>query len=125
MALLVHPGLPYDDQSGVLSNVAGRVTADGRVMAGVYVTGWGKRGSTGTIGTNRGDSVETVDALLADLHLLKKTIYSADYLSKKLHSAGQVIVDFDSWEEIDKEEELRGIAKQKPRQKITRISDMA
>ena len=117
-------GLPYDDQSGVLSNVAGRVTADGRVMAGVYVTGWGKRGSTGTIGTNRGDSVETVDALLADLHLLKNPIYSADYLSKKLHSAGQVIVDFDSWEEIDKEEVLRGIAKQKPCQKITRISDM-
>jgi ferredoxin--NADP+ reductase len=32
-----------------------------------YVTGWAKRGPSGTIGTNRSDSAETVCALLADI----------------------------------------------------------
>ena len=36
-------------------------------VPGLYVTGWLKRGSTGIIGTNRADSVETVQNLLADL----------------------------------------------------------
>lgn len=54
------PGLPFDPDSGVIPNVAGRVSP------GTYVVGWAKRGAAGGIGTNRADATETVDALIDD-----------------------------------------------------------
>lgn len=61
------PGLPFDEASGTVSNDGGRVLAgDGAPLPGMYVTGWAKRGPTGFIGTNKTDSQETVEALLAD-----------------------------------------------------------
>jgi ferredoxin/flavodoxin---NADP+ reductase len=53
-------GLPFDPDTGVIPNAAGRV------RPGSYVVGWAKRGSTGGIGTNRACAAETVDALLDD-----------------------------------------------------------
>ncbi|WP_458317827.1 FAD-dependent oxidoreductase [Mycolicibacterium brisbanense] len=41
-------------------------TVAGRVSAGVYATGWARRGPSGGIGTNRTCAEETVDTLLAD-----------------------------------------------------------
>ncbi|GAA4739055.1 FAD-dependent oxidoreductase [Gordonia alkaliphila] len=60
------PDLPFDDANGTVANVAGRVTVDQEPVPGLYVTGWIKRGPTGFIGTNKTDSRETVDHLLAD-----------------------------------------------------------
>ncbi|MEJ9080235.1 FAD-dependent oxidoreductase [Gordonia malaquae] len=57
------PGLPFDDATGTVANVAGRVVD----TPGVYVTGWIKRGPSGFIGTNKTDSGETVANLLADI----------------------------------------------------------
>ncbi len=58
------PGLPFDERAGTIPHVDGRV-ADSR---NEYVAGWIKRGpSGGVIGTNKKDSQETVDTLLADL----------------------------------------------------------
>src|SRR6201998_3869308 len=57
------PGLPFDDRSATIPNTDGRV--DGR--RNEYVVGWIKRGPTGVIGTNKKDSQETVDTLIADL----------------------------------------------------------
>lgn len=56
------PGLPFDDEAGIVPNSAGRV--DG--MPGAYVVGWIKRGSSGGIGANRTCAEETVGALLED-----------------------------------------------------------
>lgn len=53
-------GLPFDAERGIVPNESGRVEA------GVYVTGWIKRGPRGVIGTNRGCAQETVAALLDD-----------------------------------------------------------
>lgn len=56
------PGLPFDDERGVVPNQAGRVEQ----MPGTYVVGWIKRGPTGGIGANRACAAETVGALLED-----------------------------------------------------------
>jgi len=55
-------GLPFDEQTGTVPNVAGRVSD------GVYVAGWIKRGPRGFIGTNRSCSEETVRSLIADFN---------------------------------------------------------
>ena len=57
------PGLPFDEKSGTIPHTGGRV--DG--SRNEYVVGWIKRGPTGVIGSNKSDSQETVDTLVADL----------------------------------------------------------
>jgi ferredoxin--NADP+ reductase len=54
------PGLPFDDDTGIIPN------AGGRIAPGSYVTGWAKRGATGGIGANRACAAETVGALMDD-----------------------------------------------------------
>ncbi len=56
-------GLPFDEKSGTIPNRDGRI--DG--TSNQYVVGWIKRGPSGVIGTNKKDSQDTVDALIADL----------------------------------------------------------
>jgi ferredoxin--NADP+ reductase len=59
-------GLPFDLERGVLPNERGRVLADGEAVAGLYATGWVKRGPSGVIGTNKLDAMETVEVLIQD-----------------------------------------------------------
>jgi ferredoxin/flavodoxin---NADP+ reductase len=65
---LPFPGLPFDPQSGVVPNQDGRVVdpATGAAVPGTYAVGWIKRGPTGSIGTNRRCSLETIATLVAD-----------------------------------------------------------
>ncbi|MCI4673624.1 FAD-dependent oxidoreductase [Candidatus Mycolicibacterium alkanivorans] len=59
--------LPFDDDNGTIPNEAGRVLdEDDRRLAGVYVTGWIKRGPVGLIGHTRSDAEETIACLLED-----------------------------------------------------------
>ncbi|MGB3771427.1 MAG: FAD-dependent oxidoreductase [Rhodococcus sp. (in: high G+C Gram-positive bacteria)] len=61
------PGLPFDDESGTVANVDGRVVdADGEHVGGTYVVGWAKRGARGGIGDNKADAEHTVDLVIAD-----------------------------------------------------------
>ncbi|WP_280458727.1 hypothetical protein [Nocardia carnea] len=64
------PGLPFDEQRGIIPNRAGRVLtgAAGEVLTGAYVTGWIKRGPTGFIGTNKSCAQETVQQLADDFN---------------------------------------------------------
>jgi len=63
------PGVPFNERSGTVPNEKGRVIdpASSQPVTGVYVSGWIKRGPSGVIGTNKPDSVETVNAMLADV----------------------------------------------------------
>jgi ferredoxin--NADP+ reductase len=62
------PDVPFDQARAIIPHSHGRVLdAGGRLAKGEYVTGWAKRGPSGTIGTNKSDSAETVCNLLADL----------------------------------------------------------
>ncbi|RAA21265.1 pyridine nucleotide-disulfide oxidoreductase, partial [Burkholderia multivorans] len=61
------PQLPFDPRRGVIPNHEGRVVdavdqseaAESDVVAGVYSTGWIKRGPVGLIGHTKGDALET------------------------------------------------------------------
>ena len=55
------PGIPFDDDRGVIPNRDGRVLGEsGEPIAGLYCAGWIKRGPSGVIGTNKKDAAETV-----------------------------------------------------------------
>jgi ferredoxin/flavodoxin---NADP+ reductase len=61
------PGIPFDPMHGVIPNHEGQVLGDdGSLMAGVYATGWIKRGPVGLIGHTKSDAMETVDHVLRD-----------------------------------------------------------
>lgn len=117
--------IPFNETQGKIPNEAGRVIRDGNPLKGVYVTGWQKRGPTGIIGTNRADSVETVDCLLADMPELQTTSKpGADELTAQLKKRQVRIVDLKDWQKIDISEINRGKKLGKPREKFTRVSEM-
>jgi len=100
------PGLPYDEAGGIVPN------EHGRVAPGSYVTGWIKRGPTGVIGTNKGDAVETVAALLDDLHTLPTPPHpDPDSVVEVLQAYGIEPVTWTDWERLDAEEIRLGSAR--------------
>ncbi len=63
------PGVPFNDDWGVILNEKGRVLdpQTKQPLVGQYTAGWIKRGPTGVIGTNKPDAAETVTGMLEDL----------------------------------------------------------
>ena len=117
------PGLPFDAATGTVPNVGGRVVRDGEPVPGAYVTGWIKRGPTGVIGTNKGDAVETVAALLADLPTLPAPTRSAP-LADALRARGLRPVDWSAWLRLDAEEVRRGSLRGADRVKVAALAEM-
>ena len=64
-------GVPYDPKRGLVPNVGGRVLEGpeegAQTVAGLYATGWIKRGPVGLIGSTKSDAQETIANLLADV----------------------------------------------------------
>lgn len=61
-------GVPFDEARSIIPHDRGRVADEnGQLTDGEYVTGWAKRGPSGTVGTNKSDAAETVRSLLTDL----------------------------------------------------------
>ena len=120
------PGVPFDERAGVVPNVDGRVIdASGALVPGEYVAGWLKRGPTGVIGTNKGDAVRTVRALLEDVArdgtgTAGATDGPADgsALEDLLRARGTRFVRYDGWLAIDAEERSRGLAGGRDRCKV-------
>ncbi|MGK3946186.1 pyridine nucleotide-disulfide oxidoreductase, partial [Streptomyces caeruleatus] len=60
------PGVPFDDEYGVIKNDGGRVVDEhGKRVTGLYATGWIKRGPVGLIGHTKSDALETIENLVA------------------------------------------------------------
>lgn len=113
------PGVPFDERSGVIPNVAGRIQRNGSAVTGEYVVGWIKRGPTGVIGTNKGDAKETVEQLLDDLPSLPRAPYrDTDAIVERLDQRGVRVVNWAGWEAIDAAELALGIAAGRARIKI-------
>jgi len=118
-------GVPFDAARGVIPNRDGRVTDGGTVVPGLYVTGWIKRGPTGIIGTNREDSVFTVNSILTDLKLRDSAATpGTDRVFALLADRGIRTVTYGDWQKIDAAEILRGQPAAKPREKFTRLKEM-
>ncbi|OBF70385.1 NADP oxidoreductase [Mycobacterium sp. 852002-51613_SCH5001154] len=120
------PGLPFDEKSATIPNTAGRV--DG--SRNEYVVGWIKRGPTGVIGTNKKDSQDTVDTLLADLDRAKDGGLAefpedhADKLAEWLASRQPKLVTSAHWEIIDRHERAAGEPHGRPRVKLPNLAEM-
>jgi ferredoxin--NADP+ reductase len=111
-------GLPFDETSGVVPNLAGRVLRDGVPSLGEYVAGWAKRGPTGVIGTNKHDARETVRKLLEDAGSLRPPSQDPDAVPHLLAGRGRQVVDWEGWLAIERAETELGLAQNRDRAKI-------
>jgi ferredoxin/flavodoxin---NADP+ reductase len=103
------PGLPFDDERGVVPNEEGRVLRDGAPAPGEYVAGWIKRGPTGVIGTNRPCAKQTAAALLGDAPGLLSRAVPGDPLNG-LRALGLEPVEWAGWLAIEAAEAEMGRA---------------
>lgn len=118
------PGVPFDSNTNTVTHTAGRVAG----VAGLYASGWLKRGPTGIIGTNINDARETVDCMVEDFEKLD----ASDSASRERKDIFQLVgsdhpfVDWNGYQRIDKEEIQRGEASTPaaPREKLLSIADM-
>jgi ferredoxin--NADP+ reductase len=119
-------GLPFDEATGTVPNVAGRVIGDdGEPVPGQYVTGWIRRGPTGVIGTNKHDAVEVVASVLADLPGLPPPSHpDPDDLARVLAELGVRPVDWTAWLRLDAEEVRLGQARGAERVKVADLQEM-
>ncbi|WP_053204589.1 FAD-dependent oxidoreductase [Jiangella muralis] len=104
------PGLPFDERSGTVPSQDGRVLDDGATLAGVYVTGWLRRGPTGVIATNRGDANEVAESVLADLGTLPDRPSDPDGVDKLLAERGVRVVTWADWLRLEAHEKATGDA---------------
>jgi len=116
------PGVPFDDDRGVIPNVAGRVVDPeiGETIPGIYATGWIKRGPSGVIGTNRKCATDTVDLLLQDYLAgkLPTPQHDSNSLTALISARQPETVDFAGWARIDKAETAAGRLRNRPRVKF-------
>ena len=119
-------GVPFDERKGIIPNLKGRVTKNGAVIPQLYTAGWIKRGPSGIIGTNRADSVETVESLLQDIPAFDVSMQKTgmDGLLPLLQQRHVRYVTFAEWKMIDQQEIDRGKITGKPREKFTCIKEM-
>ena len=99
-----YPGIKIDN--GRIANIAGHVGQN------IYVVGWAKRGPVGVIGTNKSDSADVVEAIIANLKVPKNAIGVEGLLK-----SGHLIIDQIGWEKINASEVISGELTGKPRVK--------
>lgn len=109
------PGLPWDAREHVVPHQAGRVLGlDGTALPGLYVNGWVKRGPIGLIGHTKGDAIETVGSLLADLAeggtLPRAAEPELAAVEEFLLERGVAYTTWDGWERLDAHEKALGEA---------------
>jgi ferredoxin--NADP+ reductase len=123
------PEVPFDEKSGLIPNVKGRVlaAAGGAPLPGHYASGWIKRGPSGVIGNNKADSVETVNALLEDAAagaLPEPASPDPAAFEALVASRQPAAVSFGDWRRLDAHEVGRGAAQGRPRIKCVSVEEM-
>ena len=117
------PGLPFDERGGTIPHAEGRI-AD---RANEYVVGWIKRGPSGVIGTNKSDSQDTIDTLVADLssaQLREVGPEHRDELAAWLLERQPELITDDHWLAIDAHERSAGEPHGRPRVKLAKVADL-
>jgi ferredoxin--NADP+ reductase len=119
------PGIPFDMKTGAVPHASGRVLEGGRAVPGLYVAGWIKRGPSGVIGTNKPDSRETVESLIADISALAPCATPhTEAVFDLLNSRGVRAVSYEDWQRIDAAEIERGQPVGKPREKLVTRAEL-
>lgn len=120
-------GLPFDERAGVVPNDGGRVLRDGRPAAGLYVSGWIKRGPTGVIGTNKPDAAETAERIVADWEAgALPTPAAPDPAAAEatVRARQPRAITYPDWCRVDEVETTRGKAAGRPRVKLCSVEEM-
>jgi ferredoxin--NADP+ reductase len=123
------PGVPFNDDWGVILNAKGRVLdpQTKHPLVGQYTAGWIKRGPTGVIGTNKPDAAETVadmiEDLARDIHL-RPADPSPAAVERLIRERQPQYLSYQDWLRLDEIETRRGRETGKPRVKFTRVKDM-
>lgn len=123
------PGVPFDEKAGIIPNAEGRVIdpATQQPLAGLYAVGWIKRGPSGVIGTNKPDSIATVEKMVEDvpnLQPLDPALANREAVEAWLRERKPDFVSFADWQVIDQIETANGASQGRPRIKFSRIEDM-
>mgnify|MGYP003859719211 CR=1 FL=1 len=120
------PGVPFDEKRGVIPNQEGRVvTASGETVRALYVAGWIKRGPSGVIGTNKPDSAQTAQHMLADAAAdPARRGASREVIDGLLSQRGLKVTTYADWEKVDRLELERGQTAGKLREKFLSNAEM-
>jgi len=121
--------VPFDQRGGVIPNDHGRVMdpATSQQVPGEYVVGWIKRGPSGIIGTNKPDSVETVNMLIEDtakLPAVNPADATPESVEQLIKSRKPDYVSYSDWLLLDQLEQSNGQAQERPRIKFSTIPEM-
>lgn len=120
------PDVPFDEAKSIIPNDRGCVlNENGQLTKKEYVTGWAKRGPSGTVGTNRSDSAETVCNLLADIAARK--VCNRSDPEQILNFLGNRHVNYTNWmnwQRLDDYETQLGCKQGRPRVKIPDLRSM-
>jgi ferredoxin/flavodoxin---NADP+ reductase len=123
------PGVPFNDDWGVILNAKGRVldAQTKQPLVGQYTAGWIKRGPTGVIGTNKPDAAETVTGMLEDLARdihLRPSDATPEAVEGMVRERQPQYLSYQDWLRLDEIETRRGKETRRPRVKFTRVKDM-
>lgn len=118
--------VPFDRSVSVIPHIKGHVLDEnGQLTEKEYVTGWAKRGPSGTVGTNKSDSAETVRTLLENL--TARGAYMGkdpEQIFTLLDDRGVDYVDWAGWLQLDNHEIQLGHRQKRPRVKIPDVHSM-
>ena len=120
------PGLPFNKSKGVIENIKGRVSDQGELFPGTYVTGWIKNGPRGIIGTNKLCARDTVRCLLQDAKdgKLSSNTASHDEVLTEVKKRKATIVEYANWLNVERTEIAAGSKIGRPRLKLTKLDDL-
>ncbi|ESO87175.1 hypothetical protein LOTGIDRAFT_229321 [Lottia gigantea] len=119
----IDDAIPFDQKRGVIPNENGRVTG----VTGMYCSGWVGSGPVGVILSTMSDGFNTGKLIVSDMNsgLIPNIQKSGkDGILPILREKGVNVVDFKSWEKINKVEVGKGEEMGKPREKLTDIQQM-
>lgn len=118
--------VPFDEARSIIPHDRGRVLDEnGQLTDKEYVTGWAKRGPSGTVGTNRSDSAETVYGLLADLAVRgSRNGSDPEQILTVLDSRRVDYTNWANWLRLDDHETQIGRRQGRPRVKIPDLDSM-
>ncbi len=123
------PDVPFNEDWHVILNDRGRVLdqATRKHVIGEYAGGWIKRGPSGVIGTNKADSVETVECMLEDLEaglVLDPPEPSAQAAERLIRERQPNYFSYEDWMRLDELETMLGKEQNRPRIKFTSVEEM-
>ncbi len=122
------PGVPFDERKSVIPNIRGHILDEnGEVLPKEFVAGWAKRGPSGTVGTNRQDSAETVTTMLRSWEHSngdRGARPAGMDITEVLRERGIRFTSWDDWMSIDGKELSAGREQNRPRVKLSELDDM-